>query len=342
MRSCRRPRGARRRGRPQTRRARPHRTRRAWPHRTRRRPRTRRREMPARPPTAPSRWAPRRSHQRSARPALAALGPRPPSLTPGRLQANGRAASPQTCKLHVGHLTRNVNEAHIREIFAAFGPLAGVELAMDKVRRARRRAARAPLAGAPCRGERGVGAQVVNLPRGFAYVEFQERPHAEKARLHMDGGQLDGNVLSCAPPPLCGSRCSWEPRRLSACLPDSRCGSTRAPPCAAGRPARTPGPDGAARAACNLCWCRASARRRRRRRRAGPPHRGARRTAGATRTACATSAAAATTAARCRCRRRAGARCRPRCAGARPRPCAAGALLAGCEPPLVRGALWQQ
>jgi len=64
---------------------------------------------------------------------------------------------------------------------------------------------------------------VVNLPRGFAYAEFQERPHAEKARLHMDGGQLDGNVLSCASPPLCGSRpFSREPRRPGACLPGLR------------------------------------------------------------------------------------------------------------------------
>lgn len=37
--------------------------------------------------------------------------------------------------------------------------------------------------------------QVVNLPRGFAYVEFKEREDAEKARAHMDGGQLDGNVI---------------------------------------------------------------------------------------------------------------------------------------------------
>ncbi len=39
--------------------------------------------------------------------------------------------------------------------------------------------------------------QTVNLPRGFAYVEFKSREEAEKARLHMDGGQLDGNVLRC-------------------------------------------------------------------------------------------------------------------------------------------------
>ena len=41
----------------------------------------------------------------------------------------------------------------------------------------------------------GFAPQVVNLPRGFAYVEFKEREDAEKARIHMDGGQLDGNVL---------------------------------------------------------------------------------------------------------------------------------------------------
>ena len=55
----------------------------------------------------------------------------------------------------------------------------------------------------------------MNLPRGFAYVEFEEHDDAEKARLHMDGvrqefhnivylylqsffqGQIDGNVVTC-------------------------------------------------------------------------------------------------------------------------------------------------
>ena len=86
------------------------------------------------------------------------------------LQENGRAASPQTCRLHVGHLTRNVNDAHIKEIFGTFGALKSVELAIDRV---------------------------VNLPRGFAYVEFENRADAEKAKAHMHGGQLDGNVLRC-------------------------------------------------------------------------------------------------------------------------------------------------
>ncbi|KAH0437043.1 hypothetical protein IEQ34_026306 [Dendrobium chrysotoxum] len=36
----------------------------------------------------------------------------------------------------------------------------------------------------------------VNLPRGYGYVEFKKRTDAEKARLYMDGGQIDGNVVS--------------------------------------------------------------------------------------------------------------------------------------------------
>lgn len=49
-------------------------------------------------------------------------------------QANGHADKPQTTRLHVGHLTRNVNEGHIREIFSTFGTLKSVELSYDKAR----------------------------------------------------------------------------------------------------------------------------------------------------------------------------------------------------------------
>ena len=70
--------------------------------------------------------------------------------------------------MHVGHLTRNVQAEHIQEIFSTFGTVKHVELAMDKA---------------------------VNLPRGFAYVEFSKRSEAEDAQRLMDGGQLDGNQL---------------------------------------------------------------------------------------------------------------------------------------------------
>ena len=48
--------------------------------------------------------------------------------------ANGHADKPQTTRLHVGHLTRNVNEGHIKEIFSTFGTLKSVELSYDKAR----------------------------------------------------------------------------------------------------------------------------------------------------------------------------------------------------------------
>ncbi|RMZ54737.1 hypothetical protein APUTEX25_003115, partial [Auxenochlorella protothecoides] len=72
-------------------------------------------------------------------------------------------------RLHVGHLTRNVTTAHVREIFGTFGELKEVEVAVDRA---------------------------VNLPRGFAYVEYKSHEDAEKARDHMDGGQLDGNLVT--------------------------------------------------------------------------------------------------------------------------------------------------
>lgn len=61
-----------------------------------------------------------------------------------------------------------MNEGHIREIFSNFGTLKSVELAIDKS---------------------------VNLPRGFAYVEYENKEDATKAQAHMNGGQLDGNIL---------------------------------------------------------------------------------------------------------------------------------------------------
>lgn len=48
-------------------------------------------------------------------------------------QANGHAETHQTTRLHVGHLTRNVSEGHIKEIFSTFGTITSVEVSIDKV-----------------------------------------------------------------------------------------------------------------------------------------------------------------------------------------------------------------
>ncbi|KAG6405183.1 hypothetical protein SASPL_132769 [Salvia splendens] len=81
----------------------------------------------------------------------------------------GKASpAPESLVLHVDQLSRNVNENHLKEIFGNFGEVVHVRLAMD---------------------------HVVNLPKGFAYVEFKIRADAEKAQLYMDGAQIDGKVV---------------------------------------------------------------------------------------------------------------------------------------------------
>ncbi|KAG6407342.1 hypothetical protein SASPL_130331 [Salvia splendens] len=76
--------------------------------------------------------------------------------------------APESLVLHVDQLSRNVNENHLKEIFGNFGEVVNVRVAMD---------------------------HVVNLPKGFAYVEFKIRADAEKAQLYMDGAQIDGKVV---------------------------------------------------------------------------------------------------------------------------------------------------
>ena len=68
----------------------------------------------------------------------------------------------------MGNLTRNVTEEHLNEIFSTYGKLKNVELAIDKQ---------------------------VNLPRGFAHVEYDAHGDAQKAIDFMHEGQVDGNVI---------------------------------------------------------------------------------------------------------------------------------------------------
>ncbi|KAG0450151.1 hypothetical protein HPP92_026900 [Vanilla planifolia] len=94
-----------------------------------------------------------------------------PSPPPKRASPPRKVTPPviESVVLHIDHLSRNVNEAHLKEIFSNFGEVVNVELSMDRN---------------------------VNLPRGYGYVEFKKRTDAEKARLYMDGGQIDGNIVS--------------------------------------------------------------------------------------------------------------------------------------------------
>ncbi|KAL2245131.1 UNVERIFIED_CONTAM: Serine/arginine-rich splicing factor SR45 [Sesamum indicum] len=113
-----------------------------------------------RPSPAPPRKSPADGVKRGRSPPPQNKKPSPPP----------RKASPvpESLVLHVDQLSRNVNEHHLKEIFGNFGEVVNVRLAID---------------------------HVVNLPKGFAYVEFKSRADAEKAQLYMDGAQIDGKVV---------------------------------------------------------------------------------------------------------------------------------------------------
>eukprot|EP00775_Hariotina_reticulata_P001500 gene1500-1838_t len=87
---------------------------------------------------------------------------------PVKAAAADHSAETLPRKLHVSKLTRNVSEEHVREIFSTFGELASCSLAVD---------------------------ERVQLPKGYAVVEFIDREDAERAKEVMDGGQIDGNIL---------------------------------------------------------------------------------------------------------------------------------------------------
>lgn len=71
-------------------------------------------------------------------------------------------------RLHISKLTRNVTADHVKEIFSTYGQLLSCTLAID---------------------------ERVQLPKGYAVVEYATREEAEKAREYMDGGQIDGAVI---------------------------------------------------------------------------------------------------------------------------------------------------
>uniref|UniRef100_A0A0E0PGF3 RRM domain-containing protein n=1 Tax=Oryza rufipogon TaxID=4529 RepID=A0A0E0PGF3_ORYRU len=109
---------------------------------------------PASPSSSPSR------SRSPPRPAGGARSPSPPPPPPPPRKAS---PPPESTVLHVDHLSRNVNEDHLKEIFENYGEVVNVELSMDRV---------------------------VNLPRGYGYVEFKNRADAEKALLYLDDSRF--------------------------------------------------------------------------------------------------------------------------------------------------------
>eukprot|EP00002_Diphylleia_rotans_P022069 TRINITY_DN4314_c0_g3_i3.p1 TRINITY_DN4314_c0_g3~~TRINITY_DN4314_c0_g3_i3.p1 ORF type:complete len:169 (-),score=14.67 TRINITY_DN4314_c0_g3_i3:189-695(-) len=117
-------------------------------------------------PTSPSRS---RSSSRSSSSSSSSRSSSSSSRSRSADRRPRRPRSPSPVKeLTISDLSRNVTAEHLREIFSTFGPLRSVKRPMDTR---------------------------VNLPRGYAYVEYESRADAEKARTAMDEGQIDGRVV---------------------------------------------------------------------------------------------------------------------------------------------------
>jgi RNA-binding protein with serine-rich domain 1 len=95
---------------------------------------------------------------------------RSPSPSPGT--NGGRSpVKPVGYYLAISHLTRNVNDAHLREIFGVYGEIVAVSYPMH------------PNTG---------------YPIGRAVIEFSSSEALNSAITGMNGGQIDGNVIECS------------------------------------------------------------------------------------------------------------------------------------------------
>ena len=69
----------------------------------------------------------------------------------------------------IHNITPNVSEAHLKEIFSNYGEVKEVYIPIN---------------------------DETQLKKNYAFIEFVKKENAEKARLYMDGGQIDGKVVS--------------------------------------------------------------------------------------------------------------------------------------------------
>lgn len=91
-------------------------------------------------------------------------------ITCHRFPPQPRAADPDAPRrVQVGKLTRNVTDAHVKEIFSTWGDVVSARVAID---------------------------ERVQLSKGYAIVEYASADAAQDAVDHMDGGQLDGNMVT--------------------------------------------------------------------------------------------------------------------------------------------------
>lgn len=133
-------------------------------------------DMDKSPSPAPRKVAPaarparKETTQRGGRAAKDSSPDSVKSASPVAARRKRRSPSPKkVTKLHIGGLTRNINKDHLLEIFSVYGRVRTIDLPLDKLN---------------------------FLPRGLAYIEFENADDADQARRHMNGGWIDGQEVT--------------------------------------------------------------------------------------------------------------------------------------------------
>merc|ERR1711977_226621 len=123
-----------------------------------------------------------------------------------RSVSRGRSPSPvRSTKVVIEKLTKNVNEAHLREIFGQYGQIRDLDMPMNRS---------------------------FNTNRGTAYILYTSETDAEAAIAHMHESQIDGAVINVSivlprrkfspSPPLARRGVNLDPRASFNAAPNVR------------------------------------------------------------------------------------------------------------------------
>merc|ERR1711964_343987 len=137
------------------------------------------------------------------------ITPRSISRSPrrnGRYRSESRSVSPgRSTKVVIEKLTKNVNEAHLREIFGQYGQIRDLDMPMNRS---------------------------FNTNRGTAYILYTSETDAEAAIAHMHESQIDGAVINVSivlprrkfspSPPLARRGVNLDPRASFNAAPNVR------------------------------------------------------------------------------------------------------------------------
>lgn len=112
------------------------------------------------------------------------------SISRDRSRGRGpnRQSPPPSAKIVVEKLTKNVNDAHLREIFGIYGPVKSVDMPMN------RQCALHPSVN--FKTAQSLTHNPVMTNRGTAYILYEDTLDAEAAISHMHEAQLDGALIN--------------------------------------------------------------------------------------------------------------------------------------------------